>query len=93
MSTDDKKQDQKDKAVKVTKSKEPVVSKKPEVKKDAKKAEAKKTEAKKPEVSATSPKKVVESSSELKHVLSGEVVSVKMDKTIVVLMERKVKHL
>jgi small subunit ribosomal protein S17 len=29
---------------------------------------------------------------DLKHVLSGEVVSAKMDKTIVVVMERKVKH-
>ena len=91
MSTDDKKKDQKNKSVKAskaTKSKESMVTKKSE----AKKQSVKKPEAKKPEGSTTSTKRAVESSSELKHVLSGEVVSVKMDKTIIVLMERKVKH-
>ena len=96
MSTDNKKQDQKDKAVKDSKAvkpKESVVSEKVEAKKpEAKKPEAKKPAAKKPAANAAGSEKDAEQSSELKHVLSGEVVSAKMDKTIVVLMERKIKH-
>ena len=68
--------------------------------KAAKDADVKKEEVKKAGVKKAEPKKAEPKKSEaktgglkdLKHVLSGEVVSVKMNKTIIVLMERKVKH-
>ena len=71
--------------------------KKENLKKDSKvtkKTDIKKNvDSKNPEVKkAVANKKAVDSSEDLKHVLSGKVVSIKMDKTIVVLMERKVKH-
>ena len=84
------------KADKVVKDSKEIASKKAEPKKAA---TPKKVEVKKEALKQAAPKKVVpkkieagSSNQDIKHIQSGVVVSDKMDKTVVVLVERTIKH-